>query len=63
MVIGATVAVKAAPHIKSKLNDLRSKLHRKPEDTAETGPLQAMPEPPATMDEEPPRQGRHLHAA
>lgn len=57
------VAVKAAPHIKSKLNGLRSKLNRKPEDTAETGPLQAVPEPPATKDEEPPRRDRHLRVA
>ncbi|MFF3272213.1 hypothetical protein ACFYWU_14975 [Streptomyces chrestomyceticus] len=57
------VAVKAAPHIKSKLNGLRSKLNGKPEDTAGTGPLQAVPEPPATKDEEPPRRGRHLHVA
>lgn len=57
------VAVKAAPHIKSKLNDLRSKLNRKPEETAETGPLQAVPEPPAMKDEEPSRRGRHLHVA
>ncbi|MFI1360972.1 hypothetical protein ACH4TV_46530 [Streptomyces sp. NPDC020898] len=57
------VAVKAAPHIKSKLNGLRSKLNRKPEDTAETGPLQAGPEPSATKDEEPPRRNRHLHVA
>ncbi|WP_327136275.1 hypothetical protein OG311_40350 (plasmid) [Streptomyces sp. NBC_01343] len=61
-VLGA-VAVKAAPHIKSKLNGLRSRLNRKPEDTAETGPLQAVPEPPATKDEESPRRGRHLHVA
>ncbi|MEU9228965.1 hypothetical protein AB0D40_31945 [Streptomyces massasporeus] len=61
-VLGA-VAVKAAPHIKSKLNGLRSKLNRKPEDTAQTGPLQAVPEPPATKDEERPRRGRHLHVA
>ncbi|MFE5398651.1 hypothetical protein ACFQ9U_29345 [Streptomyces sp. NPDC056568] len=57
------VAVKAAPHIKTKLNGLRSKLNRKPEDTAETGPLQTVPEPPATRDEEPPRRGRHLRVA
>ncbi|MFI0155932.1 hypothetical protein [Streptomyces lydicus] len=57
------VAVKAAPHIKSKLNGLRSKLNRKPEDTAETSPLRAVPESPATKDEEPPRRGRHLHVA
>ncbi|MGW5609539.1 hypothetical protein ACWEWI_26295 [Streptomyces sp. NPDC003753] len=61
--VAAAVAVKAAPHIKSKLNGLRSKLNRKPEDTAETGPLQAVPEPPATKDEQPPRRGRHLHVA
>ncbi|MEU0665278.1 hypothetical protein ABZ508_13865 [Streptomyces lavendulocolor] len=57
------LAVKAAPHIKSKLNSLRTKLNRKPEDTAETGPLQAVPEPPGTQDEEPPHPGRHLHVA
>lgn len=56
------VAVKAAPHIKNKLNGLRSKRNGKPEDTA-TGPLHAVPEPPATKDEEPPRRGRHLHVA
>ncbi|KOT46705.1 hypothetical protein ADK41_00300 [Streptomyces caelestis] len=57
------VAVKTAPHIKSKFNSLRTKLNRKPEDTAETGPLQAVPEPPATKDEKPPHRGRHLHVA
>lgn len=58
----ATVAVKAAPYIKSTLNGLRSKLNRKPEDTTETGPFQAVPESPATQDGLP-RQGRHLHVA
>lgn len=57
------VAMKAAPPIKSTLNSLRSKLNRKPEDIAETGTLQAMPEPPATKDKEPPHRGRHLHVA
>ncbi|MFF0747188.1 hypothetical protein ACFYVL_43095 [Streptomyces sp. NPDC004111] len=57
------VAVKAAPHIKGKLHGLRAKLNRKPEDIAGTGPLQAVPEPPVTKDEEPPRRGRHLHVA
>ncbi|MFG2836405.1 hypothetical protein ACGFYE_15585 [Streptomyces zaomyceticus] len=65
-VVAATlgvVVVKAAPHIKSKLNGLRSKLNRMPEDTTETSLLQAVPEPSATKDEEPPRRGRHLHVA
>ncbi|MGW3399957.1 hypothetical protein [Streptomyces hydrogenans] len=57
------VVVKAAPHIKNKFNGLRSKLNRKPEDTAETGSLQAVPGPPASKDEESQRQGRHLHVA
>jgi hypothetical protein len=63
-VLGAVaVAVKTAPHIKSKLNGLRSKLNRKPEDTAEAGPLQAVPKPSAMKDEEPPHRDRHLHVA
>ncbi|MFJ5635329.1 hypothetical protein ACIQF5_22170 [Streptomyces goshikiensis] len=37
------VAVKAAPHIKSKLNGLGSKLNRKPEDTAQTGRSRSRP--------------------
>ncbi|GAA2435076.1 hypothetical protein GCM10010273_09780 [Streptomyces lavendulocolor] len=57
------VAVKTAPLIKSKFNDFRAKLNRKPEAPAETGPLQAVPEPPATAEEEPPGRGRHLHVA
>ncbi|MFJ5646313.1 hypothetical protein [Streptomyces sp. NPDC093223] len=57
------VAVKAAPQIKNRLNGLRSKLNRKPEGTAETGPLQGVPEPPATTDDDPPRRGRHLRIA
>ncbi|MFF4857815.1 hypothetical protein ACFY2N_23255 [Streptomyces rubiginosohelvolus] len=57
------VAVKASPQIKNKLNGLRSKLNRKPEGTAETSPLQAVPDPPATKDEVPSRGGRHLHVA
>ncbi|MET9554527.1 hypothetical protein [Streptomyces sp. NPDC006645] len=60
--VGA-VAVKAMPHAESKLNSLRSKLNRKPGDSPETAPLQAVPEPPATKDEVPPRRGRHLHVA
>ncbi|MGW9714800.1 hypothetical protein ACWGUJ_27425 [Streptomyces albidoflavus] len=59
----AAVAVKAAPHIKSKLNGLGSKLNRKPEDTAETAPLQAVPDPPATKNEELSRGSRRLHVA
>ncbi|MFE2267226.1 hypothetical protein [Streptomyces griseosporeus] len=57
------VTVKAAPHIKSKLNGLKSKLNRKPEDTAETGPLTDRAGTDRHEDEKPPRQGRHLHVA
>ncbi|MFB7266535.1 hypothetical protein ACFCXH_30985 [Streptomyces nojiriensis] len=37
-------AAKAAPHVKSKLNDLRSKLSRKANDTTEATVLEAEPE-------------------
>ncbi|MFF7816400.1 hypothetical protein ACFZCF_31450 [Streptomyces sp. NPDC007945] len=60
-VLGA-VAVKAAPHIKSKFNDFRSKLNRKTE-VAEPAPLRAAPEPTTTADKEVPSRSRHLHVA
>lgn len=44
------IAVKATPPIKSRLSVLRSKRNRKPDDTAERGPLQAVPEPPAMQE-------------
>ncbi|MFH9959616.1 hypothetical protein ACH4OX_36140 [Streptomyces roseolus] len=61
-VLGA-VAVKAAPHIKSKFNDFRSKLNRKTEEVVEPAPLRAAPEPTATANEEAPSHSRHLHVA
>ncbi|MFF9477065.1 hypothetical protein ACF1E9_31200 [Streptomyces roseolus] len=60
-VLGA-VAVTAAPHIKSKFNDFRSKLNRKTE-VAEPAPLRAAPEPTTTADKEVPSRSRHLHVA
>ncbi|MET9930390.1 MULTISPECIES: hypothetical protein [unclassified Streptomyces] len=57
------VAVKAAPHIKSKFNDLKVKLNRKTEEIAEPAPLQAVPEPSDAADEAPPSRGPHLHVA
>ncbi|MFF3085474.1 hypothetical protein ACFVRB_10545 [Streptomyces nojiriensis] len=38
-------ANKAAPHVRSKLSDLRSKLNRRANDTAEATDLEAEPEP------------------
>jgi hypothetical protein len=35
---------KAAPHVKSKLSDLKSKLNRRANDTVETTDLEAEPE-------------------
>lgn len=48
--------VKVAPRIKSRLTSLRSKLNHMPEDTADMGALQAVPELSAMKDEEPPRE-------
>ncbi|MFF4235943.1 hypothetical protein ACFYYL_08780 [Actinomadura geliboluensis] len=59
---GIAVGVIAAPHVKSRFNDIKSKLNGKPEDSAEAA-QEARPEQSDMGAEEPPSGNRHLSAA
>ncbi|MFE1230249.1 hypothetical protein [Streptomyces sp. NPDC058745] len=55
-------AVKAAPHVKSKFNDLKARLSRKSDDATEDTPLNAVPDQ-LNLTAEEPDGGRHLSIA
>lgn len=63
MVLSAGIALgAAAPHVKSRFNNIKSKLNRKPENSAEAA-QETRPEQSDMEDEEPPSGDRHLSAA
>lgn len=63
VVLSAGIALgAAAPHVKSRFNNIKSKLNRKPENSAEAA-QGSRPEQSDMEDEEPPSGDRHLSAA
>ncbi|MBG0818394.1 hypothetical protein [Planomonospora sp. ID82291] len=62
-VVVGVVASKAAPHVKSRFNDLKSRVNRKSEDTVEAAARETIPEQSDMGIEEPRGESQRLYGA